>query len=140
MILARYIYSYSCINIMIGLKFIPLRTPGGESTSQIGVFVKIEIKALKHKQASSSGKCLQDLDSSIRKFSLPETCQYSESYEDIVAVDHVKKNGNQKFTHLLSNNSADGGHDLLRGQQLVRQGAINEFTVEIHNENNQQEL
>ena len=68
------------------MKFIPLRTPGGEATSHIGVFVKIEIKALRHKQASSSA---QDMESSMQKFSLPnlpETYHYSESLEDVPDV------------------------------------------------------
>jgi len=129
---------------MIGLKFIPLRTPGGECTSHIGLFVNIEIKALRHKQASASGKCPQDLDSSFEKFSVPDlakTCYYSESFENTTfPVDHCKKNGNQKLTHSVSNNSADGDHDLLRRQpQLFRQGAINEFTVEVHPNNNKKE-
>lgn len=120
---------------MIGVKFIPLRTHGGESTSHIGVFVKIEIKQLRHKEASSSGRCPQELDLPVKKFSsskLPETCYYSESLE---CVDQGE-NHDQRTTHLVSNNSANGGHRLLGGPQLFRQRAINESTVEVHLENN----
>lgn len=127
---------------MIGLKFIPLRKPGGDTISHVGVFVKIEIKALRHKQASSSGKCTQDLDSSMQRFplaSLPETCQYSESMEYPVAVDHNKEDKQEVTHHLVSSNSANGVHALSRGApRLFRQGGMNECTVDVHVENDTQ--
>lgn len=131
---------------MIGLKFIPLRKPGGETTSHIGVFVKIETKALRHNEASFRGKCPQDLDSSIQKFSLatlPETCQYSESLENMDAIDDNKEETDldEITLHLPSNNSANGGHALSRGPpRLFRQGGINECTVEVHAESNVQKV
>ena len=124
---------------MTGLKFIPLRTPGGESTSHIGVFVKIEITTL-----ISINKCPQDLDSSMQEFaptSLPETCHHSESLE-VTTVDYHEEEDNHEITHQSqSNNSSNGGHALSRGPpQLFHQGAINEFTVEVHAENNIQDI
>lgn len=132
------------MSFMVGLKFIPLRSPGGETTSHIGLFVKIEIKALRHKQASSSGRCKQDLDSSMQKFSLsalPEVCHFSESSEAAVGVDHNNEEADQGITpQLVSDNSANGGHLLPSGPpRLVRQGGINEYTVEVHAENNVEE-
>ena len=126
---------------MTGLKFIPLRTPGGESTSHIGVFVKIEITKL-----ISSNKCPEDLDPSMHTFvptSLPETChQYSESLEDMTTIDYNEEEDDHETTHhSQSNNSSNGGHVLSRGPpQFFRQGAINEFTVEVHAENNTQDV
>ena len=124
-----------------GLKFIPLRKPGGETASHIGLFVKLEIKTLRHKQASSSGRCKQDLEKSMQKFSLstvPEICRFSESMEAPVAIDHNDEGVDQGITpQLASNNSANGGHLISnRPPQLFRQGGINECTVEIHAENN----
>ena len=126
---------------MTGLKFIPLRTPGGGSTSHIGVFVKIEITTL----TSSSKRCPQDLDSSIQKFSLsslPETCHYSESLEDVTTVDYNKEEDDHEITpHLQSNNSVNSGHALSRGSlQFFRQRAINECTVEVHAESDTQNI
>ena len=126
---------------MAGLKFIPLRSPGGETTSHIGLFVKIEIKALRHTQASPGGSCKQDLDSSIQKFSLsalPEVCHLSESLEAAIAVDHNNEGVDQGIPpQLVSDHSANGGHLLL--PRLFRQDGINELTVDVHEENNAEE-
>lgn len=124
---------------MTGLKFIPLRTPGGESTSHIGVFVKIEITTL-----ISINKCPQDLESPMQTFaptSLPETCHYSESLDDMTTIDYNGEEDDHEITHhSQSNNSSNGGHALSRGPpQLFRQRGINEFTVEVHAENNTQD-
>ena len=118
---------------MLGLKFIPLRNPAGESTSHVGLFVKIAL--------TSSRRCPQDLESSVRRFSppaLPETCRYSESFEYMAPTDHMTEVSDQEITvHLKSNSSANGGH-ILSGAapKLFRQGAINEHIVEVHAENN----
>ena len=81
----------------------------------------------------------------MQKFSLsslPETCHYSESLEDMTTVDQSEEEVDHEITpHLQSNNSANGGHALSRGApQLFRQRAINECTVEVHAENNAQDI
>ena len=63
--------------IYAGLRYIPLQTPGGKSTSHVGLFVKIGIKKLSRKYAAASGVCLQEPDALPRKFSpssMPEMC------------------------------------------------------------------
>ena len=87
-----------------GLRFIPLRTPGGESASHIGIFVKIRINKLSQKQASSSGMCsLQDLKTPMKRFSspmFPENSRLSleETVEETIAVEKYKNNKEQKTT------------------------------------------
>jgi len=116
------------IDFISGLKFIPLRTPGGESSSHIGLFVKIGLKTLRYKEASSSGKCQDDVEPRM-KFglsNLPETCHLSASVEDVVSVDEpVPQRFNVEVTP--SSNGTANGH--VRPQGLARQGAI---TVEVH--------
>ena len=115
---------------MAGLRFIPLRTPGGESSSHIGLFVKIGLKSLRHKEASASGKCRDDFEPSLKKLSLsnlPATCHLSDSVEDMVCVDEPEP---QQFNVEITPSSIGitNGHAPPRGG-LVRQGAI---TVEVH--------
>jgi len=114
-----------------------LRTPGGESTSHIGLFVKIAL--------TSSRRCPQDLDSSVKRFSasaLPEICHYSESLEYMAPTDHMMEEADQEITiHLQSSSSANGGHVLSRAApKLFRQGTINEYTVEVHAENDTHDI
>ena len=73
---------------MIGLKFIPLRTPGGEITSHIGLFVKINIETLRH-----FVKGPKDLDSSTQP-TPTKICYRSKSLENMVnynALRHLVK-------------------------------------------------
>ena len=42
---------YYQILLYAGLRFIPLRTPGGQRTSHAGLFVKIKLETLRHKEA-----------------------------------------------------------------------------------------
>jgi len=116
---------------MAGLRFIPLRTAGGELSSHIGLFVKIGLKTLRHKEASASGKCRDDFEPSIKKFdllsNLPETCHLSDSVEDIVCTDEPEP---QKFNVEIipSSTGTANGHVSLRGS-LPRQEAV---TVDVH--------
>jgi len=115
---------------MAGLRFIPLRTPGGESSSHIGLFVKIGLKTLGHKEASASGKCRDDFEPSLKKLSLsnlPASCHLSDSVEGMVCTDKPEP---QQFSVEITPSSigTTNGHVPPRGG-LVRQGAI---TVEVH--------
>ena len=61
----------------IGIRYIPLRTPGGKSTSHVGLFVKIGISS---EDASTSGTCPQEFEIPCKKFSsptMPETSNLS---------------------------------------------------------------
>ena len=115
---------------MAGLRFIPLRTPGGESSSHIGLFVKIGLKTLRHKEVSASGKCRDDFEPSIKKFSLSNlsaTCHLSDSVEDIVCADESEP---QQFNVEITPSSigTTNGHAPPR-DVLAQQGAI---TVDVH--------
>ena len=114
---------------MVGLRFIPLRTSGGESSSHIGLFVKIGLKTLRHKEASASGKCQDDFQPSIQKFSLsnlPATCYLSDSVEDVVCVDEPEP---QQFSVEITPSSIETANGHAPSQSLTWQGAV---TVEVH--------
>ena len=69
--------------------------------------------------------------------SLPETCHYSESFEDVATID--EEDGHT--ITLQPNNSINGGHALSRGPpQLFRQRGINEYTVEVHEMDHTQDI
>ena len=73
----------------VGVRFIPLRTPGGKSTSHIGIYAKVNMKKLSHRIASSSGICPQNSDSTPRKLSapaIPEICPIEDPLSDECAV------------------------------------------------------
>ena len=64
----------------IGIRYIPLCTPGGQSTSHVGLFVKIGIENLSPEDASASGTCPQEVEIPGKKFSsptMPETSKLS---------------------------------------------------------------
>ena len=124
--------------MIIGLRFVPLRTPGGEHASHIGIFVSIEMKKLSQKQASSSGMCsLQDFKPSMKRFSSPKMLEMylDETAEDEIAVEeHETHSKEEKTTSTcsLSNGSADENSTNLPSSQkpkIVRQEAI---VAEIH--------
>ena len=127
------------------MRFIPLRTPGGQSVSHIGIFVEIKMRQLNPKQASSSGMCsLQDLKSPMKRFSSPkilETYQLSsvdETVEDAVTLEEQKSHGKEEkiaTTHLLHNAAADENSDTKSSYnqgKIACQEAINQCTVGIH--------
>jgi len=69
----------------VGVRFIPLRTPGGKSTSHIGIYAKINMKKLSHRIASSSGICPQNLDLTPRKLStpaIPKICPFEDPFSN----------------------------------------------------------
>ena len=127
------------------MRFIPLRTPGGQSVSHIGIFVEIKMRQLNPKQASSSGMCsLQDLKSPMKRFSSPkilETYQLSsvdETVEDVVTLEEQKSHSKKEkiaTTCLLHNAAADGNSDTKSScnqGKIVCQEAVKQCTVEIH--------
>ena len=126
-----------------GLHFIPLRTPGGKSTSHIGIFVEIAMSKLSQKQASSSGICsLQNVKSPSEKLSssrLFEACKFTLDQieeDDIISVagdgscNEGEKNGN---TCSVSKNTTNEYSTVVvkNRHKLHRQEAIVEFTVEV---------
>jgi len=77
----------------IGIRYIPLRTPGGKSTSHVGLFVKIGIENLNSEDASASGTCPQEFEIPCKKFSSPTMPETSDlSFARYATVD----NNNQK--------------------------------------------
>ena len=123
-----------------GLRFIPLRTPGGESASHIGLFVRIKIDKLSHKAASSSGKCLlKDHGVQMRKFfSSPMLLVTLKPSLDEVAeeMDVVKENEQSNEDKTGSTNTAIAGNstDLPYNRPiLVHQEAdVKCIVVDIH--------
>ena len=112
------------IYICSGLRFIPLRKPGGESASHIGIFVEIKMNKLSHKQASSSGICPVK---SVRRFSSPRVLDTDKPSLDEVVEEHI--------SHTEEENSAtENSTDLLRSQpRMVRQEAVTQSIVaDIH--------
>ena len=115
------------------MQFIPLRTPGGESTSHIGLFVRIKMDNLSHKKASSSRMCLlQDNKPFTRRFTSPmplETSKHS-LYEIVEEMDAVVEH-----EHSNKEKTADTGNstDLPCTQPIMaQQGADMKCIVEIH--------
>ena len=131
LICVLYIYS--------GLRFIPLRTPGGESASHIGIFVEIEMKKLSHKQASSSGICPVK---SLRRFSSPKMLEIDklnlETGEDTGVIEehksHIEKEKSSSICSLSNGATDENSTDLLRSQpRMVRQEAVTQcVAAEIH--------
>lgn len=129
--------------ICSGLRFIPLRTPGGESASHIGIFVEIKMNKLSHKQASSSGICtVKDPTSPMRRFSSPRMLEINklsldETAEDISIIEehtsHVEEEKSASICS-LSNSATENSTKLLRSQpRMVRQEAVTQcIAAEIH--------
>ena len=119
--------------ICTGVRYVPLRTAGGKSTSYVGLFVKIGIKSLSHKFASASGICLQEPDALTRKFSpssMLKTCNLSpvEGAADAELVTHRKEDNKEEMTCQLR--PANISHTSL-GRMLMQQNT-NTCSVEIH--------
>ena len=133
------------VHLHVGLHFIPLRTPSGESTSHIGIFVKIKMNRLSQKQASSSGMCpLQNLKSptpGLSPLRFLETCKLSpdKTVEDTISnegpeLHNASEEEQTVNTCSLSNGVVDVHSAELphKRPKIFRQEAIVEFTVEIH--------
>ena len=122
-----------------GLHFIPLRTAGGESASHIGIFVKIKMNNLSHRQASSSGICSQQ-NNSLRwpssKFletNGHQSCSLDRRAENTPTIKEkheCKDTSASSFSHSVA---VGNSTDLLRKQsRIVHQEAAIQCTAEIH--------
>ena len=130
--------------IYVGLHFIPLRTPGGESASHIGIFVKIKMNKLSHRQASSSGICSQqDLNNSLKwsssKFlEAHRSCSLDRRVEDTPTIkEHECKEDNDTSTRSFSDDAAafrstSSSYLLCKQSRIVQQEAAVKCTAEIH--------
>ena len=119
--------------ICTGVRYVPLRTAGGKSTSYVGLFVKIGIKSFSHKYASASGTCVQESDALTRKFSpsnMLKTCDLSpmEGAADAELVPHRKEDDKEEMT--CQPKPANISHTSL-GKMLIQQNT-NTCSVEIH--------
>lgn len=120
--------------ICVGVRYIPLRTPGGKSASHVGLFVKIGIKKLSHKYTSASGICAQDPNALLKKFSpptLPEMCDVT-LHEHAVDVEH-KEEYNDDEMHQPK--PANIGNTSL-GKMLMQPKDTSTCSVEIHSNRN----
>lgn len=125
------IYTY----IHSGLHFIPLRTPGGGSATHVGVFVKIKMNKLSHRQASSSGMCSQQNNSlrwpSSKFLETHQSCSLDRRAEDTPTIEHeCKDTSGRSFAHGAAvRNSTDLLH---KQSRIVHQEAALQCTAEIH--------
>ena len=119
-----------------GLHFIPLRTPTGESTPHIGIFVRIKISKLSQEQASSRGMCdLKSPTKGLSSLSAPGTCNLDETVKDKISVKEVKLQRNEESTtstRLLSDCFVDGSDaDVVDKQSKIKNQEAIEFTVKL---------
>ena len=130
----RLNYINFCVYFHAGLRFIPLRTPGGEYASHIGIFAKIKIRKLNQKQASSSGMCLQE-DSNTLKWANPfKTCP---SDREAIAIKECKLSKHKEEGAIgvqFSHDAAVGknANSEQRQSRLAREEAVVQCTAEIH--------
>ena len=105
--------------MVTGIHFIPLRKPGGDPVSHIGIFVKIK---LNHVQSSDDGLCQQNTEAHISPSDPSDTQQTNKSLEDRNAMEISEWNDNQTTdcTNLVSSN----------GVHLCQQA--NTVTVDVH--------
>ena len=123
----------------IGLRFIPLRTPGGETASHIGIFVNIMIDELSQKQASSSGMCSLESPNkglptqrqlfNTRKLSIEEIIEDTDSAEG-------DEDSKEKRSTLLDNSAMAVdvvSEDVVQNPpKMINQEGIIEFTVKLN--------
>ena len=114
--------------LLTGLRFIPLRTPGGESASHIGLFVRIKMDNLSHKYASSGGICLQeDLPKRWSSLRLPETCSPNLDF-GVEGIEPIKECKVEETTNNYTLPSSAANNQ----SKLSCQEAIIQCTAEIH--------
>ena len=121
-----------------GLHFIPLRTAGGESASHIGIFVKIKMNNLSHRQASSSGICSQQNNSmrwpssKVLKTHGLQSCSLDRRAEDTPTIKEkheCKDTSTRSFSHSAA---VENSTDLHKQSRIVHQEAALQCTAEIH--------
>ncbi|XP_065898548.1 uncharacterized protein [Dysidea avara] len=124
---------FALTSLQPGIRYIPLRTPGGKSTSHVGLFVNIGVKNLSSHNASSGGTCPQEFEVPRKKFSsptIPET--FDLSLAKYATADYELEN-NQEVEDdedvTCQYKPANVGHALL-GRELPTDA--NTCTVEIH--------
>jgi len=74
--------------VCAGVRYIPLRTPGGKSTPHVGLFVKINIKKLSSQGASASGTCPPEFETPHKTFNLP-AASLSCGLDEKTGDDHI---------------------------------------------------
>lgn len=121
--------------VYTGLHFIPLRTPGGESASHIGIFVNIRMNKLDQNQASSAGICSeQELKDDLpMRWTSPKLLETFPSSLDgeVENTMVIKEQEHSKETISdVDGNSTDLPHKRLR--RIGRQEVITWSTAEIH--------
>ncbi|XP_065898553.1 1-phosphatidylinositol 4,5-bisphosphate phosphodiesterase delta-4-like [Dysidea avara] len=124
---------FALTSLQPGIRYIPLRTPGGKSTSHVGLFVNIGVKNLSSHNASSGGTCPQEFEVPRKKFSsptIPETFDLSLA-KYATADDELENNQEVEDDEDVTcqYKPANVGHALL-GRELPTDA--NTCTVEIH--------
>ena len=116
------------------MRFIPLCTPGGESVSHIGLFVRIKKNKLSHKKASSGGICLlQDYRPPMKKFTSPRLLETFKPRldEDMYSIE--EEHSENEKTNSTKGITDSSSTDLLQSQPTVtHKDAAMQCIVEIH--------
>lgn len=123
-----------------GLHYIPLRTPGGESASHTGIFVRIKMSKLDPKQATSSGMgSEQDLKSCLpirwSSSKILETCPSSPDREEECRIDDVEYKQNKyedKITGVSSCSNDTTINTQKQTRMVRRHGVIVRCIAEVH--------
>ena len=105
--------------MVTGIHFIPLRKPGGDPVSHIGIFVKIK---LNHVQSSDDGLCQQNTEAHISPSDPSDTQQTNKSLADRNATE-TSDNQTTDCTNSVSSN----------GVHLCQQAST--VTVDVHCDN-----
>jgi len=112
----------------IGIRYIPLRTPGGKSTSHVGLFVKIGIENLSSEDVSASRTCVQEFEIPHKKFSsptMPETSNLS-----LAKFATVDSNNQKEEDKIVTGQYKPANIDHTEVPTLQRN--TNSCTIEIH--------
>ena len=121
------------------MHYIPLRTPGGESTSHIGIFVRIKVNKLDPKQATSSGTSSEEefknrLPIRWSSSKLLETCPSSPDKEEESSID-VEEYKQKKCEDMNPGISSCSNNDASNTQVQTRrrrQGVVMKYIAEVH--------
>lgn len=128
------------IRICAGLHFVPLRTPGGESASHIGIFVeiKLSLKQVSSIEMYSHQGLNNNLSPTWSSSKLTCTSRGRETEDTISPVkEHDHKNIKQVKTTSVSSlyraHGGSSGNDFpLKQSRLGHQEAVIQCTAEIH--------
>ncbi|XP_065898551.1 1-phosphatidylinositol 4,5-bisphosphate phosphodiesterase delta-4-like isoform X2 [Dysidea avara] len=126
---------FALTSLQPGIRYIPLRTPGGKSSSHVGLFVKIGIKKLSSEGDSASGTCPQEFQTPPKDHSSPIIPKMADLTLSKYATADDKLENNQEEDDedaTLQYKPANIDHSLLSREMPTHQEDTNTCTVEVH--------